>query len=347
MKYILILLLLIPFTTSFAQLKIYTLIDAKSNEPIKNALIYDDNLLLFKSNNNGQFEIDLTSKKKFTIVKENYIDTEVLTLNNSLIIRLNQIDAILLKEIVIKKMNISALIDSIKSNFTINCNKYIKPKSLHYYNLFLKNIDTLHYVNNRISYREEDGFYIDNQNKFLKNYNVDVNLQVIYNFNNMKMSFWKSFITPGNSFCQLISLNAIFDNLKDYHFNLLSGSDIYKLEIINLKQGKDSYNGYIIVDPYDYGIYELSLRLVNSKNNIKNSYIFIDKTNQKYLINTAKYFVQYQKSNGIYSLKTYSEESNFTQLNGNFKSSNFKNLSTIEETIQFQNTKLTKFNFIF
>lgn len=343
MKYILSFLLFFSLSFSIGQVKEIIVKSSLNNLGITNVLIYSENRLIGNTDDFGRLKIDLSNLKSIQLVKEDFYDLSLSRDEVSEVIFLDYIKVIELDEVVINKLNNKQILDKVEFNLTKNQQIYATSSTIQYYNILKTGKDTLHYLNNRLIWKMNDGRYINYQNKIIKNF-YEINNTLTYEIGEKKISFWTPFNSRMRSIYFQNDLPAILKNKVNYNFEIVSDSSYYKITFKNKKKAKFSYEGYLIVDKEDFGIYELQMSLVSNKSNQYSCIIFDEKTQQSYSVFEEKLSYSFFKNDNKYELLTSKYDMTFSQTKGNFKGQKFSNIYRIESTPNFVDSKAIKFD---
>lgn len=343
MKKILIIFFLIRVSFSIGQVREIVIKSSLDNEVIHNVLIFSENKLIGNSNTFGRAKIDITNLKSIQLVKEDFYDLSLSKEEISDVIFLDYIKVIQLNEVIVQNLNSNQILEKIEFNLTDNKQIYSTPQTTQYYNLLMTDKDTLHYLNNRLIWKMNDGRYINYQNKIIKNFK-EVNNTLTYKVQEKKISFWVPFNSRMRSIYFQKDFPEILKNKADYNFEILSDSTYYKITFKSKKKKKFNYEGYLIVDKEDFGVYELQMNLIKNKSNTASCLIFDDKTQQTYLVEDESLFYSFKKNDTKYELVTSKYDINFIQTKGNFKNKKFNNKYRIEGTSNFSDIKAVKFD---
>jgi hypothetical protein len=336
-----------------AQTKTITIFSEKDNKPLTNVLIYHKANLIGESKVDGTVTLELKNVDSLTFVKNGY---EHLILSKNQLrnnVNLHKSDVISLNEVTVSPMSVKKLLIKINeflSNKMQNGKANYKiPTHLHVYNQFMANNDTLHFLNNRLVNKGKDGFKINAQTKLVKKFTHYKNKEILiemYQWNNYKTNFWDMFTyTP----VYLISnqFSNVYFNQKLFDFKIVEDEVYYKLEFKQKRKfsvDEPRIEGYMIVDKFDYGVYEFVSRLLNNDVSAVKIINFSNNRPITFKILNDTYKFKYTKENDTYILKSSTRNTNFIQEKGEFKNINFVCNIQVERTINFKDLSLKKFN---
>ncbi len=225
---------------------------------------------------------------------------------------------------------------------------YRTPPNLQVYNKFMANTDTLHYLNNRFSFNK-GVFKINDQTKIVKNFknmkNKD-NIYTTYYWNKKQAVFPRlSSLTPLGINYSIDFTNFFYhQNLFDY--KITENDTFYRLEFTQKKNYfLCKIEGYLIVDKYDYGIYEFESKLLNNKPFIIHATNFSNSKSIVFKILKDTYHFKYTKENDKYILDYSNKNTTFIAKNKReLKDITFNETVQAEKTINFGESNLKKFN---
>lgn len=306
--------------------------------PIENTLLYSENNFLGQTNKKGEIVID-KSFEKLILVKEDYQDVEYSLeelKTKNWIIELNLTKMLQLDTIVITaiKENPENILNKIKeSRYKQSQRRFV------YYQSKIEFIcdNASMYLFNNIIYPSE-GLKANDTNEIIyKGYRKQLpnkNYCEVFNV------FDKEVQLPVQSsvYCSLTEfvLTPIFEG-KVYQYELEKTDDFYILKFSPKKDNsKLLYEGYFIIDKYDFGIVELNLNLSESKNNIwfTNSYDLSTTYVYKVLEDSFKF--KFSKIDDKYFLENSSRKMRCEQTKGahigKIFSFNFNNEETLNHS---------------
>ena len=338
MKKITIILVILVSIQIYSQKTKIQILNFKDNNPIENVQIYSDSILIDKTDSQGFFNINLKKNKKISIIKEDFYDT-IINLKNTSKILLKKINAVQLKEVVITNININYLLDSISDKRrlkNVNISNYT-----HFYNILTINMDTLLYLNNRLYHKNREGYFCSAVNKIIGNFRTNENLIPVFEYKKKPILFHKNYLHFSDPYFTT-ELQIITKLRKYFDYKVTKDNEYYKIEFTqNKKNNEFPYNGYILIDYEDFGIYEFKINTNKQKDDIRT--VLFDKELLQYKIFNEEIFIKYIKNeNGKYDMVSYNFDNSFEALNGNFKGSVFINKCRIEPTLYFDNSKMSK-----
>jgi hypothetical protein len=318
----------------YSQSNTLKIISSIDKLPIENTLIYSEKNFLGQTNKMGEIAFEKTFEK-LILVKETYNDVEYSLdelKNKNWVVELDLIKMLQLDTIVIT---------SIKEN----------PENI------LKKIKESRYKQSQKRYRYYQSrveFTCDNSTIYLFNNIIypseglkanDIN-KIIYTGKRLlseKSStevftiFNKHVQIPVQSsvYCSLTEfvITPIFES-KVYQYELEKTDDFYILKFSPKKNNsKLLYEGYFIIDKYDFGIIELNMNLSESKNNIwfTNSYDLSTIYEYKVLEDGFKF--KFSKMDGKYFLESSSRKMLCLQTKGEHIGKEFSFNFNNEETL--------------
>lgn len=347
-KAILTLMILSLNIFSYGQIRKIQIISEETLIPIEGVEVYDGDNFIGKSNPNGFIEINFSKINFIYLIKDgfkdnylniNQIESKIILVNNK---------PIELKEIVIRKLNDTEILDSIKFNLSKNNNKYLIPNYFKMSNILKSDKDTLHYINSLFKYDRKTGFQIDKKSNILRNFTsriINDNEILTYKINNKVVEFWEYLTVSYIKINGQLELIKILNNRNKYNFDINSDSTYHKINFKSRKKGNLSFNGYIIVDKIDFGIHEFRLNLSDSKNNNIKLSTSQNKIKQSFDILETDYFIKYSKDeNDEYNLLYSYLNQLFIQKEGDFINKKFIKKSTIESSFNFNNIKFLPFD---
>ena len=328
------------------------IIDDSTNQNIATVLIYYNDSLISRTDKNG-FAIIKLLQGEIQIVKEGYIDAKHNVENNTVNkIYLKKIASIQLEEVVVKNLNKQTILDSIYVKI-YNKKFYNLPEYSHGYNIFQSNNDTLHYLNERLQLVIDNGYFVNIQNRFIKNFEfvedkkIKNNYAIIYNLNNKKLTFPKVLTTGYIKINFNGEFKDLYTNIKNYNLELTNSGAYSKLVFFPKNRNKKfGFLGYIIFDTNDFGILEFKMELIPNNKNTMFSGILEEKMKQDYQILNEMFHIFNKKiNNQYYFINSYSNVA-MLQLKGNFKNQIFTKKSYFEDTLPFTLTNKKRLNII-
>ncbi len=353
-KYYIFLFLALAFTALKAQFKTITVVSQTENQILSNVLVYHKNNLIGETDIYGKVTLKVKNIDSLSFVKNGFQDIILPISEVKEIIRIIPNNVIVLKEVQVNPINPQTLLKRVadfmnskdengspktKSNYNIS-------ENIQVYNKFMADNDTLHYLNNRFAF-ENGNFLINNKNKIIKNFSlikIGKNIYKSYSWNRKSINFPVSLETPLG-----IHSSVEFTNFF-YHQNLFE----YKIEEdenyikLSFKQNKKSsfsnIEGYLIIDRFDYGIYEFNSKLLNSKSFYKLEMNFSNSKFNRFKILTENYNFKYIKQDNRYILDNCNKSTTFIVENVNFKNISFSSTIQVEKTNSFLDKDLKKYD---
>ena len=318
------------------------IVDQNTEQNLDAVLIFHNEKLISVTDKMGIANLEIY-EGLIEIVKEGYIDTQIninKIINNKIYLTKNL--NIQLEEITIKKENKKNTLDSIY--FTIKNKKiYSYPKYYHNYNIVTSINDTLLYLNERLQFDENKGFYVDIQNKFIKKFifeeviNPKNTYQLIYNLKNKKIAFPKTLSSGYIKIDYYQEFTDLYNKANEYVWEITNYDEYSKLTYYpKNKNNKFSYKGHIIYNQNDFGILEFKMELIKNSKNFMLSQILNEKSKHEYLLQSEIYIINYNKINNRYYFKNSSNNIELLQVKGNFKDQIFIKKSLFEETEPFE-----------
>lgn len=353
-------------TVASAQIKRIQFISDENQLPLSDVEVYDGNLLMGKSDLNGYLDIKITDSNYLYIIKEDYnnLFLKVVELQNKVILVKNK--PIELEEVVIgKKIKVSVrkILNHIQDNLFdySKIGGWVKYKELGHYNVtnkLLMETDTLHYINGLTFYNYEVMKSQINKNfRVVKNFKRDPNRYgLIYNIDKKEITFrtdWNygewhiDFLNLSYSLDSDYILRCnILEKRNNYHYTVTNTGNFYKVEFVSKNKSSFGFNGYLIVDKTDFGIYEFKAHLSDNIKNNDKSILLPSNTEQIYHITIIDYYTKLQKDkNGNYQLVCSYCDKQFEQTKGNFKGKKISYSSKVEATDNYKNIEFVGFSF--
>lgn len=318
----------------FSQKTEFTVLDSEDKNPIDDVRFYTDSLFIAKTNKKGIIKFNVKDYSKIIVVKEDYYDTILNSNDLKDKIYLKKINAIKLKEVVVTQLDYNVVLDSVAKN-TKNYKLFLSPLYYHEYNLFFKENDTLSYLNKRLLLKKGKGYFVDNFDNIVANYNRDEEGKIRYHFNNNDIVFnldYNHLESPYNT-AEL----QIVSRLKDkFDYELSKDENHIIIKFLPKKKNREfPYEGYLILDIDNYALLEFKANtIVSDKTNKRNLYYNDEIIN--YEIVTENSFIKYKKNEqGKYDLVLYAFNSELKALTGDFKGETFINKCRKESTLDF------------
>lgn len=344
-KYIFVLFSTLVFSQK-STLKIVSSIDNKALEKV---LIYNDKNLLGETNDKGEIVIELNSNK-IKIVKEDFEDIELEKddlIKMDWMVKLNPIKLIEIDTVVVSKTNeepLSVLKKINRSRFKQNHKqfKYYQSKIL------FKGSNVPLFSFNNIIYLSDE-LKVNDKNKIIylgkrKNSSENDSTFEYFNFLNKECQI----PIPSSVYCSLTdySISPIFDG-RLYNYVLEKTEEFYVLKFS--PKNKNSvllYEGYFIVDKFDFGIIELNMSLFASKKNVFKTNAYNLQTKFTYLISEDTFKFKFFKNENDYFLESSSRKMVCTQTEGNHVGKQFIFTLNNEETVNHEGLIFKDFDFI-
>lgn len=340
-------LLLLFSCCIYSQSTTVKVISSADKLPVENTLLYSNNNFLGQTNSKGEF---VTDKKfeKLIFVKENYQDVEYSfeeLKSKKWIIELDSIKMVQLDSVVITniKENPENILEKIKeSRYKQNHSRYKFYQSKVDFTCDNSTI----YLFNNIIYPSE-GLKVNDTNEIIyKGYR-----KLLPNRNNFEVFtiFDKEVQIPVQStvYCSLTEfvLTPIFEG-KVYQYILEKTDDFYILKFSPKKDNsKLLYEGYFIIDKYDFGIVELNLNLTASKNNIWHTNSNDLKTSYEYKVLADSFKFKFSKIDNTYFLESSFRKMQCEQTKGSHIGKKFYFTFNNEETLNHSNLNYKDYDF--
>lgn len=333
------LLLLVLTLQIYSQKTKKQVLNVENNNPIENALIYSDSILIDKTNKKGFFEINLKKYNKISIVKEDFYDT-LISLETTDKVFIRKINAIQLKEVVVSNINSYILLDSIGDSKK-RLKNVIFSNHTHFFNVLTIDKDTLLYLNNRLYLKNRVGYFCSEENKIIRKFKITDNLRPVFKHNNEQIVFNYNYLHASNSYLTT-EVQIILKFRRLFDFKVSKEDGYYKIVFLPNKKNKEyPYFGYFLIDYEDYGIYEFSCKTTNNEKNKRNLVLNDKIINYKILYEES--FIKHDKNeNNKYELVTYRFDSQLKTLDGYFKGSVITNKCRKEPTFAFDASKTKK-----
>lgn len=345
MKIVILFALILLAQISIAQNLKITVKSETDKETLSDVLFYSKNELIGKTNERGEVLLNLNLLDTIQIVKEDFIDLSVRKTDLKAVIFLKKLDFILLDEVVISKLGVNQILDKVENNLINHIGFYNNAKVVQYFNILTVGKATLHYLNNRIQFKPQDGHYINAQNKIIKNFYFDNNY-LVYKLDNKRVKFSEGLNSTWPFIGNKDGFLKVLKNRDKYDFVLIATDEYYKISYKSKRNKKFSYNGYLIVDKVDFGIYELEMKLVPNSGNIGVTHLNTEKQNLSYLINESNMFYSMTKIDNEYVVNWASYNFTATHTKGDFKGEKFISKVKVEATQNFVDEKMYKFSFL-
>lgn len=312
------------------------IIDADTKKNIDSVRLYNKNVFL------GFLNQEMLKKHHdndtLTLVKEGYEDSlvPIINLKNESIIYLTKNKVIEIPEVVINYINPDKLISNIIVTAKIS-NRSAEKNYYHFFYEFKNDNNTIQYFNGRVI---EQGFKykveksLDYSSNMIHTSVVNEKGKEVYLLQKTNYShfldhqmypvLWKIFLKD--------------NKIMNYNFKIV-GKEKNFLKLFfypKINIGWD-YNGYIICDINDFGIYEFSANLIKNPNNeIEN---LLETKMSIYIKNS-------RRGDKYYVLENANFIDEFIISRGKNKNVTFKAHSFQEKTFNFNNGELEDFDFI-
>jgi hypothetical protein len=333
---------------TYSQVRKIQIISEETLKPIEGVEVYNGDNMIDKSDSYGFIEINFSKTNLIYLIKDGFMDVYFSTnqIESKLILTLNK--PIEIKEIVIRKLSDSEILDSIKINLSLHNKKYLIPNYFKMSNVLKSEKDTLHYVNSLFKYDKQIGFQIDKKSNVIKNFTskmINNNEILTYKINNKEIEFWEYLTVSYIKINGQLEISKILNNRNKYNFDINSDSTYYKVNFKSKKKGNLSFNGYLLVDKTNFGIHEFQLNLSDYKNNNIKLLTSQNKIKQSFDVLETDYFIKYHKGvNDEYHLQYSFLNQSFIQKEGAFQNKKFIKKSTIESSYKFNTTEFLPFD---
>jgi hypothetical protein len=332
--------------TFFAQVLSIEVESVNNNLPIEGVMVYDGINYLGSTDDNGQISIK-ENVVVLKFIKEGFYDFEIQTnkiKEPNLIVTLSPISIIALEEVILtaSKEDIESILEKLKKaryEQTHRNGKYYQSKVE-----LKKENDVLFYFNNLIH--------------LLESLNVNDNNKIVYNGKRLKNKHNQIFElfeindkeiripVQSTVYCSLgqHELTPIFEG-KLYNY-ILEKSDAFYLLRFSPKKKKSTllYEGYFVLDKYDFGIIELQMKLVESKNNQWSTFDD-NKRKYSYQVQQDEFSFKFSKFENKYFLENSSRIMKCVQTEGNHIDTDFDFRFYNEETMNHNGLDFRPFDF--
>lgn len=350
MKFYYLLVLLLVVSSLHAQ-KTITLVSAPENTPLQNVLIYHKNHLIGETNELGKVMLYLQNTDSLIFVKNDYEDLVLAKDQIPTIVAMFKNRVISLNEVIISPMTTKMLLYKVgefmkSKNEEAGTPNYNIPQNLHMYNKFTADKDTLHYLNNRFKFVKGD-FKINDQTPIVRNFEeiqVKENIVKLYSWNNKITDFWGSLWLTPLGIHYSADFTAFFYHQDLYNYKITASDDYYKLEFNQKKKARYNIEGYMLVDRYDFGIYEFESQLQSNHPLYIKHKNFSNAETIVFKIYKDTYKFKYIKENGAYTLDYSSKSTHFSTEKGSFKNIDFVNTVQVERTPNYEDKNLKNFD---
>ncbi len=316
---------------------ILRVVDLNGN-PINDVSIYAKNKFMTSTDINGKFNNDCTNNYQVILTKAGYIEKQVDVRNLDEII-LSEIGVNELDAIEIINLNalheLKVLIDSTSSYLL-----YPRAQSRSIENSLISKNDTLHYLKNNFFFKEKEGLFIENNKNVRSNFqsfNVENSYLNVYELDDDKFALPIEYAARQISIRNVKPLIALKENVEDYLFYFSKNRDTVAMTFEPKNSKNLLYEGVIVYDINDHGIYEMEFKSRGSEK--FNTYIFEEKKTKRSFESTGEYllFANNKKENGSYQflgsryeilLKMTKGPSKGRTIIHSFKNSSIENLSS-------------------
>ena len=323
-----------------------------SGNSISNIILYNYTSEVYNSGDSNVIHVrkkDLG--KDFIVSKFGYEEIKIIIKGNESIY-LNNFRIEELSEVLITNITIASILDSVRdrllSKGTYQYSNYLKIRKQ-----LMRENDTMFFLNERYVFKDANALFEQQSPMFNRisydtirtnNYNK-ISIKNYVDFNSSKIhvpSFaLKSSIPVSIMYNPYIKIVLSERDRFDYSFSKINDG---KIRVDFEQKGKkESYNGYLICDVDDYGIYELYYNMKPSKKNEFHGRILPTnkKSKVKFNIIEHSYYTSYHKEEGLYKVETCAEKIEFVSTY-NKKKESWVNFRAFEKTNPFdiQNPKI-------
>lgn len=347
-----ILFIFFLFNISFSQTKKIQIINSVNDQPISSAIIFHKKDKKHKSISdlNGYFKAEKIDE--IIIIKEGFYDKKIQLTENINTISLNPIKTIELKEIVIEKEDINDILDNV-INVISNPNIHKHKPNFQYFNYFGTDVDTLLFLNEILLSKPYLGRFISSNSKVIKKFtNKNFIHKTLgnthitkYRFKNNDIVFFKNFTFRAMSINGINEFKDILENRKKYLYDIEKDENYYKISF-KPKSKDANYEGYFILDNYDYGVFEI--KIFSSKYlNFTTTDYSIPKP-KKFNYKLIKDIIEFKssKNNNEYTLEKLHYSTEFILTNTGLKNTKFHSKIIIEPTEIFTLENEKKFDIL-
>lgn len=365
-----------------AQVKKIRFVSDENQLPIANVEVYDGNLLIGKSDTNGYLDIKIGVLNNLYIIKEDYRESIIKVSNLDEKVILVKKKPIELKGAMVGEkttINIKKLLNSIQDNFDkfdgsmfYDQGKYKLPHYFEATNKLLTATDTLLYLNGIMKFEKVNGwaYQIAKNPRLIKNYRY-VSTETLD-----QRPYEKTVYYLNKKDFELYAISTYFYSIDDDHIlseNILKKrnnydylvTDIgkyYKVEFMFKNESPFNegflnawmnwrenvgFNGYLVIDKKDFGIYEFNAHLSNKNSKYLEQKVYNTTINieQKYHVNEINYNIKYLKDiKGNYQLEYCYYNEQFQQIEGNVKGEKFSYSSEVYAIDKVENAEFVNFD---
>ncbi|WAC41528.1 hypothetical protein [Pedobacter sp. SL55] len=337
-----------------AQVKHIIVTSTDDNKSVSNVLIYNKTDIIGETDKKGKVTLKLKNVDTVVLVKNGYHDLVLPISQLTDNVKMTKNGVIVLNEIKITPINAKILLARVdefmkgKNEDSGNNPKsnYLIPTYMQIYNKFTANNDTLHYLNERFLV-EKNRLKVNFQNKNIKGFKrvkKDENIYSSYNWKSKEINF--DVISPQTPLGMQYSteFTNFFFHQDLFEYLIQEDDKYYKLNFKQKKKSFSSIEGYLLIDKYDYGIYEFETKLLNDKPLLKKGTNFSTKRALSFKIINDGYRFSNLKQNGKYVLDNCTKNITFTIEGAEFDNILFSNTVQVEKTMKFDDTNLKQFD---
>ncbi|MGG7033910.1 MAG: hypothetical protein ACI7YS_01805 [Flavobacterium sp.] len=327
-----------------AQTKRIQFISEENQLPLSDVEVYEGTLLIGKSDPNGYLDIKKVDSNYLCIIKESYSDSliKVSDVGETVILKkLNKTVADKKAKIGVRK-TLNRIRRTVEDGIMWgDKEKYKLPQYFTEINQLLMETDTLHYLNGLIKHEKGKGYLIDKNYRLVKNFTTKGDL---YYVNNSHLVIYSDLIYPYIIDFDFELSGNILERRKNYHYTITDLDNFYKVEFTSKNNSPFDYNGYLIVDKKDFGVYEFRAQL-SGTNNFRQKYMDEKYKDEIHNITATNYYLKYQKDkDNNYQLICSYSDIQFEKTLGNFKGQKFSYSSKIEAGVNDKNVVFKDFN---
>lgn len=353
-SFLLILTLLI-FVKANSQTKTVTVISGDENKALSNVLIFNNSNIIAETNAYGKATIRLRNVDTIVFVKNGFHDAMLTRYQTNDTIKLIRNKAILLNEVKITpispKILLTRVAEFLKGEGQSDMNgsrssNYKIPHCLQIYNIFAANYDTLHYINDRFVF-EGNRLKVNPQNKVVKRFKRVKNGENIYSsytWRNQDINFDIINTETPLGVQYSVDFTNFFFHQDLFDYKIEEDEKYYKLSFRQKKKLFSNVEGYLVIDKYDYGIYEFQTKLKDDKPLFKNGSNFGGTKKLSFKIISDDYNFSCFKENGKYVLNNCTKNIKFSIIDSTFNGIIFSNKIQVEKTVNFVDANLKFFD---
>lgn len=319
-----------------AQEKSITIYDAQK-QPISQVGIYTKKKKLCETNAFGRANINNMNPNDSVFFIKNGLDNPVFLFKNiPLQLTMDSIRTSKLEEVVIKKEKIDAQQLLIKVFKVVRDTALYMPVKKYALKMSLSTKDKNYFNIDNIFFKQGKEIFVEsNKNLFIdssfvsykntsKNNIGDINRKILYReeeFLPLRGTDETNFLIHFTRIQRQV-LNLIKEYTK-YDFKIWKIDGRYILKFSPIKDGMNLYNGSLIIDADDFGIYEGLFNLSKSNKNTQNTTIDEKSKTFKFLVERDKVLIINQKNNGKYYFHYYENNYQYKGLNNGIKNEIF------------------------